>query len=51
MNKKGAEVYPHALEKEDLCRVIKEVKGEGFIVPSMVPVAEEGKIEAKKCKG
>ncbi len=51
MNKKGAKVYPHALGKEDLRCVIEEVKGEGFIAPSMVPVAEEGKIESKKRKG
>ena len=51
MNKKGAKVYPHALGKEDLCRVMKKVKEEGFIAPSMVPVTEEGKIKSKKCRG
>jgi hypothetical protein len=51
VNKKGAnKVHPHALEKEDLRHVIEAVKGEGFIAPSMVPVAEEGKIESKKRK-
>ena len=41
MNKKGAEVYRCALGDEDFRRVMEEVKREGFIAPSMVPVAEE----------
>jgi hypothetical protein len=51
MSKKGAEVYPHVLEKEDLRRVIKTVKREGFVAPPLVPIAEEGKIKSKECKG
>ncbi len=51
MNKKGAKVYPYALGEEDLHHEFEEVKRDGFIAPSMVPVAEEGKIKAKKCKG
>jgi hypothetical protein len=45
MSKLGAEVYRRALGDEDFCRVIEEVKGEGFIAPHMVPVAEEGENE------
>ena len=41
MSKKGAEVYHRTLGDEDFCRVIEEVKSEGFIAPPMVPVAEE----------
>ena len=45
MSKKGAEVYCHALGDDDFCRVIEEVKREGFIAPPLVPVAEEGENE------
>jgi hypothetical protein len=51
MNKKGAEVYPHALGREDLRRVIEMVKREGFVAPPLFPIAEEGKIKSKKCRG
>ncbi len=51
MSKKGAEVYPHALGREDLRRVIKTVKGNGFVAPPLVPIAEYGKIKSKKRKG
>jgi hypothetical protein len=51
VNKKGAKVYPYVLEKEDLCRMMKEVKEEGFIAPSVIPVLKEGKIKSKRRRG
>ena len=41
INKKGAKVYPHALEKDDMRRVVEMVKEEGFIAPPLDPIADE----------
>ena len=41
INEKGAKVYPHALEKKDMRRVVKTVKKEGFVAPLLDPIAEE----------
>ncbi len=50
INEKGATVYPHALEKNDMRRVVEMVMEEGFIAPSLDPIADEWK-RWKKHKG
>jgi len=38
---KGAKVYPHALEKDDIRRVVETVKEEGYIAPTLDPIPDE----------